>query len=378
MVYEPELMLMDEPFSALDVQTRDLIETDVLRVWEELSNQSIVFVTHDLEEAIAMSDRVIVLTRGPGRIKADYTIDLPRGRDVREIRSDPRFIEIYQKIWGDLRVEVLAAQDRQMDDRALRLNARTRTKLLAWAAAAVTIVLLLLWWQGIDARTANFLSRPVDVIKDLGNWATSPDLRADIGVTLAEAIVGLIVAAIAAIVLAAILNTSRLLADVAEPFIAATNSIPKLALAPLFILVFGIGFSAKVNFVVVSVFFIPFYALFFALRTVDPTIRAHVRILGAGRLHLIRDLYIPAVIGSLTASMRSALAFALVTAVIAELIAATAGIGYQISSAGQNGQPARMLSGVLVIGILGFVLDRLLLLVERPFSRWRVAGQRTT
>ena len=114
MVYEPELMLMDEPFSALDVQTRDLIETDVLRVWEELGNQSIIFVTHDLEEAIAMSDRVIVLTRGPGRIKADYTIDLPRGRDVREIRSDPRFAEIYQKIWGDLRVEVLAAQDRQM------------------------------------------------------------------------------------------------------------------------------------------------------------------------------------------------------------------------------------------------------------------------
>lgn len=114
MVYEPKLMLMDEPFSALDVQTRDLIETDVLRVWGELGKQSIIFVTHDLEEAIAMSDRVIVLTRGPGRIKADYAIDLPRGRDVREIRSDPRFIEIYQRIWADLRVEVLATHDRQM------------------------------------------------------------------------------------------------------------------------------------------------------------------------------------------------------------------------------------------------------------------------
>jgi NitT/TauT family transport system permease protein len=258
------------------------------------------------------------------------------------------------------------------------MNARVPTKLLAWAAAAVTIVLLLWWWQSVDARTANFLSRPSDVFADLVNWATSPDLRKDIGVTLAEAIVGLVAAAIAAIVLAAVLNTSRLLADVAEPFIAATNSIPKLALAPLFILVFGIGFNAKVNFVVVSVFFIPFYALFFALRTVDPTIRALVRFLGASRLDLIRDLYIPAVIGSLTASMRSAVAFALVTAVIAELIAATAGIGYQISSAGQNGQPARMLSGVLVIGIIGFVLDRLLLLVERPFSRWRVAGRSAT
>ena len=254
-------------------------------------------------------------------------------------------------------------------------QSRTHTKLLAWAAAAATIALLLVLWQAVDARTANFLSRPSDVFRDLGNWVTQPDLLTAIGVTLAEAVVGLVAASIAAIVLAAVLNTSRLLADVAEPFIAATNSIPKLALAPLFILVFGIGFSAKVNFVVVSVFFIPFYALFFALRTVDPTIRAHVRILGANRLHLIRDLYIPAVIGSLTASLRSAVAFALVTAVIAELIAATAGIGYQISSAGQNGQPARMLSGVLVIGIIGFILDRLLLLVERPFSRWRVAGR---
>jgi NitT/TauT family transport system permease protein len=257
------------------------------------------------------------------------------------------------------------------------MSTRARTRALAWTAAAATIVLLLAWWQGIDARTANFLSRPVDVARDLGNWATSPDLRADIRATLAEAVVGLLVAAMAAIVLAAVLNTSRLLADVAEPFIAATNSIPKLALAPLFILVFGIGFSAKVNFVVVSVVFIPFYALFFALRTVDPTVRAHVRILGAGRLWLIRDVYIPAVIGSLTASMRSALAFALVTAVIAELIAATAGIGYQISSAGQNGQPARMLSGVLVISIIGFSLDRLLLLVERSFSRWRLTRQAT-
>jgi sulfonate transport system ATP-binding protein len=114
MVYEPELMLMDEPFGALDVQTRDLIETDVLRVWGALRRQSVIFVTHDLEEAIAMSDRVIVLTRGPGRIKSDYAIDLPRGRDVREVRSDRRFIEIYQRIWADLRVEVLATHDRQL------------------------------------------------------------------------------------------------------------------------------------------------------------------------------------------------------------------------------------------------------------------------
>jgi len=255
------------------------------------------------------------------------------------------------------------------------VSSELRARLLAYAAALFTIVALLIWWQNVEAHTANFLSRPTAVGADLVNWVTDPTLRVNIGVTAAESIIGLLAGSVAATVLAVLLTSSRLLADVADPFIAVLNSIPKLALAPLFILVFGIDFSAKVNFVALSVFFIPFYALFLALRTVDPTIRNHVRILGAGRPQLARDLYLPAVIGSVTASMRSAVAFALVTAVVAELISANAGIGFAISSAAQNGQPARMLSGVLVIGIVGFVLDRLLILVERRFSRWRIAGR---
>jgi NitT/TauT family transport system permease protein len=253
-----------------------------------------------------------------------------------------------------------------------------RSRWIAYAAAAVTIALLLMWWQGIDQRTANFLSRPVDVAADLVNWVTDVDLLTNIGVTVAEALAGLAIASVLAAILAVVLTSSRLLADIVDPFIAATNSIPKLALAPLFILVFGIGFSAKLNFVVVSVFFIPFYALFLALRTVDPSIRDHIRILGANGFRMARDLYLPAIVGAVTASMRNAVAFALVTAVVAELIAANAGIGFAISSAAQNGQPARMLSGVLVIGLIGAVLDRLLIVLERRFSRWRVAGGRTS
>jgi NitT/TauT family transport system permease protein len=245
-----------------------------------------------------------------------------------------------------------------------------------WAsiAAAATIITIIVVWQNVDDRTATFLSRPSVVGLDLINWVIDPQLRSDILVTLSEALTGLVLGSVFAIILAAILTSSKTVADVAEPFIAATNAIPKLALAPLFILVFGIGFEAKVNFVAVSVFFIPFYALFLALRTVDPTIRAHVRIIGANRLQLVRDVYVPAVVGAVTASMRSAVAFAMVTAVIAELISANAGIGFAISAAAQNGQPGRLISGVLVIGLVGFILDRLLLLVERHFSRWRIAG----
>jgi len=107
----PEILLMDEPFSALDVQTRILMQDELLRLWSTAS-ASVVFVTHDLEEAIALADRVFVLTAGPATVKAVYDIDLPRPRVTAEIRYQPRFIEISRVIWEDLRDEVLISYER--------------------------------------------------------------------------------------------------------------------------------------------------------------------------------------------------------------------------------------------------------------------------
>jgi len=107
----PTILLMDEPFSALDVQTRVLMQDELLRLWSETS-ASVVFVTHDLEEAIALADRVFVLTAGPATVKAVYDIDLPRPRVTAEVRYQPRFIELSQLIWRDLRDEVLISYKR--------------------------------------------------------------------------------------------------------------------------------------------------------------------------------------------------------------------------------------------------------------------------
>ena len=108
----PRILLMDEPFSALDVQTRSLMEDELLGLWSA-SSASVVFVTHDLEEAISLSDRVFVITAGPGTVKSTYKVDLPRPRNVAEIRFQPRFAEIYEVIWSDLRDEVLVSYERQ-------------------------------------------------------------------------------------------------------------------------------------------------------------------------------------------------------------------------------------------------------------------------
>ena len=111
LINEPAVLLMDEPFSALDVQTRSIMSNELLQLWQ-MTRPSVVFVTHDLEEAIALADKVAVLTAGPATVKAVYDIDLPRPRTVQEIRFEPRFVELYQQIWSSLRDEVQVAYTR--------------------------------------------------------------------------------------------------------------------------------------------------------------------------------------------------------------------------------------------------------------------------
>jgi NitT/TauT family transport system ATP-binding protein len=135
---DPDIILMDEPFSALDIQTRQLMENEVLDLWAGderraapsasrsplggavtqpggKGRKAVLFITHDLDEAIAMSDRVVVLSAGPASHPiGEFTIDLPRPRDVAEVRTQPRFIELHQAIWDVLREEVLKGYRQQL------------------------------------------------------------------------------------------------------------------------------------------------------------------------------------------------------------------------------------------------------------------------
>ncbi|MEZ0221496.1 ABC transporter ATP-binding protein [Tardiphaga sp. 1201_B9_N1_1] len=108
-ITNPQVLLMDEPFSALDVQTRELMQEELLQLWAQ-AKSAVLFVTHDLDEAILLADRVAVLTTRPARVKSVHTIDLPRPRDVATLRYDERFIAIARKISDDLREEVLRAR----------------------------------------------------------------------------------------------------------------------------------------------------------------------------------------------------------------------------------------------------------------------------
>ncbi|OCP01724.1 MULTISPECIES: ABC transporter ATP-binding protein [unclassified Ensifer] len=108
----PKVILMDEPFSALDIHTRHLMQNELLRLWQE-ERRAVVMITHDLEEAIALGDRVVVLAAGPrSRVIDSFPVDLERPRDVAEIKLDPRFMDLYRNIWSSLRGEVEKSYER--------------------------------------------------------------------------------------------------------------------------------------------------------------------------------------------------------------------------------------------------------------------------
>jgi len=114
LVLDPDIILMDEPFSALDIQTRQLMENELLALWAA-KKKAVLFITHDLDEAIAMSDRVVVLSAGPGSHPiGDFSIDIDRPRDVAEVKMTPRFIDLHQAIWAVLRSEVLKGYQQQL------------------------------------------------------------------------------------------------------------------------------------------------------------------------------------------------------------------------------------------------------------------------
>jgi NitT/TauT family transport system ATP-binding protein len=110
--YEPNIILMDEPFGPLDAQTRIQLQGVLLGLWQHRPGTTIVFITHDLAEAVALADRVVVMTRRPGRIKAVFDIDIPRPRDIYQLQSSEAFHRVYDRVWKVLEDEMREEEDR--------------------------------------------------------------------------------------------------------------------------------------------------------------------------------------------------------------------------------------------------------------------------
>lgn len=110
---DPEILLMDEPFASLDEQNRNLLHEELLRIWSETS-KTVIFITHSIDEAVVLSDRVVVMTASPGRVKAEILVPFRRPRDPMEVRSDPRYGQLVAQVWELLRDEVMRVRKREV------------------------------------------------------------------------------------------------------------------------------------------------------------------------------------------------------------------------------------------------------------------------
>lgn len=259
-----------------------------------------------------------------------------------------------------------------------RIDARKRSRRRTTAAVVATQIALLLaligGWALIarDEVWVNLVGSPVGVVSQLGEWLVDSTFWEDMGLTSLEAVLGYGLGVLIAIVLVAIIVPVRALDRFFAPFIAMANALPKIVLAPLFILWLGFSITSKVLFVAAGIFFLIFYGVYSGVRSIDHVLLDNARVLGATRGRIIVDVYLPSIVGWLIASLRLSSAWALTAAVVSEYLGSNSGIGYRIALAQQTLDPSAVIAGIIAVAVLAVLVDQLLVLVERRYTQWRV------
>jgi NitT/TauT family transport system permease protein len=249
-----------------------------------------------------------------------------------------------------------------------------------WVIAAVRLALIGVWlgsWE-LAARTVIdpfFYSKPSDIWAKLVIWFTDGtafgSIWANMFVTIEEAVLGFATGVIAGVVLGVVLGRARFVAEVVAPFIKGANAIPRIVLASLFVIWFGLGMTSKVATSFVLVFFAVFFNAFQGAREVDRVLVDNARILGAGRWQLMRSIVLPSATSWILASMHVAFGFALIGAVVGEYTGADRGMGLLIAGSQGNFDPAGIYAGMLVITAMALVAEWLISKLEKRLTSWR-------
>jgi NitT/TauT family transport system permease protein len=251
------------------------------------------------------------------------------------------------------------------------------SRLLVSGVRAALVVLWLGSWE-LCARTVIdpfFYSMPSEIWNKLVTWFTvgtsQGTIWANITITLEEAVLGFFIGSLAGIVLGILLGRSQFFADVLAPFIKGANAIPRIVLASLFVIWFGLGMSSKVATAVVLVFFAVFFNAFQGAREVDKVLVDNARILGASRWDLMRTIILPSATSWILASLHVAFGFALIGAIVGEFTGADKGLGLLINHSQGNFDAAGIYAGMVITTVIALVAEYLLTKVELRLTAWR-------
>jgi NitT/TauT family transport system permease protein len=258
-------------------------------------------------------------------------------------------------------------EDRDTHDRS--------TVTVALLRVGVLVVALLVWQFIAGALDVEFfISKPTEIWAQLQDWITSGYLVDNIGVTLQATLYGFLLGAVAGIAVGFLLGLIQLLGRLLDPFITAVYSLPKLALAPLFVLWFGIDLEMKVVLTAVIVFFLVFWNTYAGVRETDEELVDVLRVMGAKRRDMIRKVVLPGSLTYIYVGLKLAIPYALTGAVVGELIASNQGLGYILMSAAGAFNTAGVMAALVVLMLIATAMNTLLNLTEGYVMRWKRAG----
>lgn len=254
----------------------------------------------------------------------------------------------------------------RMSGKSMRLN----------VARIVLILVVVVAWQLVSDHwnLKLYMSSPTDVWDRTKGWADDGTLWHAIRVTLYEAVVGYLLGAAAGAVLGFALGRIRWLGQVLDPLLLAAYAVPKIALAPLFVLWLGIGVRTKIGVAALLVFFLVFYNTYSGTKQIDERLCEQARIMGAGRWSVMFKLVIPQAAAWMFVGLSIALPYGITGAVVGEFISSTEGLGYLINNSTASFDTAGVYAGLLLLMAIALVLNAILALIERMFSRWRPAN----
>jgi NitT/TauT family transport system permease protein len=244
---------------------------------------------------------------------------------------------------------------------------------------ALVAVFLAVWelgerWHAADATKGIdpfFYSSPLLIRATIETWWKHGYIIGDLFVTMEETVFGLVIGGAIGIVLAVALASTRLLGAIFVPFLVLLNSLPRVTLVPLFILWFGFTLWSKVVSAIVLVVFVVFFATYDGIKDVDPTLIANVRVLGASRWQVMRHVLVPSALTWIFSSLRTAVGFALIGAVVAEYFGAQAGVGYRIQYSEAQLNISGVFAGLFILMVLVFAINLVIALLQRWLLAWK-------
>jgi NitT/TauT family transport system permease protein len=248
---------------------------------------------------------------------------------------------------------------------------------LAGVRTGIVVVALAVWQLGVHAKVIDpfFWGEPTGVWKTLVDWFTVGTSQGSLGqqivVTLEEALMGFAIGSVLGVVCGIALGRVALLSEVFGPFLKAANSIPRIILGSIFTVAFGFGIQSKVILAVVLVFFGVFFNAFQGAREVDRNLIANARLLGASRWQVTRDVVLPSAFTWILASLHISFGFALIGALVGEILGANEGLGLLIRSSQNNFDMNGVLAGMVLVAVIALTAEGLITLLERRLLRWR-------